>query len=64
MENVMNTLIAVITTSPMGKKIPNRPGWYMVKIDTVNKALAYAEELAEKLDTLPGSWLVDTMIIF
>lgn len=60
----MKTLVAVITTSPMGKKIPNRPGWYMVKIDTVNKALAYAEELAEKLDTLPGSWLVDTMIVF
>lgn len=53
--------LAVITTSPIGKKIANRPGWYLVKIDEVGKACAYAEELAEMLDTLPGSWLVDTV---
>lgn len=53
--------LAVITTSPIGKKISNRPGWYLVKIDDVSKALTYAEKLAEQLDKLPGSWLVDTV---
>lgn len=53
--------LVVVTTSPIGKKIANRPGWYLVKIDEVGKACAYAEELAEMLDTLPGSWLVDTV---
>ena len=53
--------LAVITTSPIGKKISNRPGWYLVKVDDVCKALAYAEMLAEQLDKLPGSWLVDTV---
>lgn len=53
--------LAIITTSPIGKKIRNRPGWYLVKVDEVGKAMAYAEMLAEKLDKLPGSWLVDTV---
>lgn len=53
--------LAVITTSPIGKKIRNKPGWYLVKIDDVCKAMAYAEMLAEELDRLPGSWLVDTV---
>lgn len=53
--------LAVITTSPIGKKISNRPGWYLVKVDNVSKALTYAENLAEQLDKLPGSWLVDTV---
>lgn len=53
--------LAVITTAPLGKKIRNRPGWYLVKVDDVCKALAYAEMLAEQLDKLPGSWLVDTV---
>ena len=53
--------LAVISTAPIGKKIHNRPGWYLVKVDDVCKALAYAEMLAEQLDKLPGSWLVDTV---
>lgn len=53
--------LAVISTAPLGKKIRNRPGWYLVRIDDVSKALTYAEELAEQLDNLPGSWLVDTV---
>lgn len=53
--------LAVISTAPLGKKIRNRPGWYLVRIDDVSKALTYAEELAEQLDKLPGSWLVDTV---
>lgn len=53
--------LAVISTAPIGKKIRNRPGWYLVKVDNVGKALAYAEMLAEELDKLPGSWLVDTV---
>lgn len=53
--------LAVISTAPIGKKIRNRPGWYLVKVDDVCKALAYAEMLAEELDKLPGSWLVDTV---
>ena len=53
--------LAVITTAPLGKKIRNRPGWYLVKVADVCKALAYAGTLAEELDKLPGSWLVDTV---
>lgn len=53
--------LAVISTAPLGKKIWNRPGWYLVKVDDVSKALSYAENLAEQLDKLPGSWLVDTV---
>lgn len=53
--------LAIITTAPMGKKVRNKPGWYLIKIDDVCKALAYAEMLAEELDKLPGSWLVDTV---
>lgn len=53
--------LMVISTAPIGKKIRNRPGWYLVKVDDVCKALAYAEMLAEELDKLPGSWLVDTV---
>lgn len=53
--------LAVISTAPLGKKIWNRPGWYLVKVDDVSKALTYAENLAEQLDKLPGSWLVDTV---
>ena len=51
--------LAVISTAPMGKKVRNRPGWYLVA--EVREALAYAENLAEQLDKLPGSWLVDTV---
>lgn len=53
--------LAVISTAPLGKKIWNRPGWYLVKVADVSKALTYAENLAEQLDKLPGSWLVDTV---
>lgn len=53
--------LMIISTAPIGKKIRNRPGWYLVRIDDVCKALAYAEMLAEELDKLPGSWLVDTV---
>lgn len=53
--------LAIISTAPLGKKIRNRPGWYLVKVADVCKALAYAEMLAEELDKLPGSWLVDTV---
>lgn len=53
--------LAVISTAPIGKKIRNRPGWYLVKVDNVSKALTYAENLAEQLDKLPGSWLIDTV---
>lgn len=53
--------LMIISTAPIGKKIRNRPGWYLVKVDDVCKALAYAETLAEQLDKLPGSWLVDTV---
>lgn len=53
--------LMVISTAPIGKKIRNRPGWYLVKIADVCEALAYAEMLAEQLDKLPGSWLVDTV---
>lgn len=53
--------LAVISTAPICKKIRNRPGWYLVKVDNVSKALTYAENLAEQLDKLPGSWLVDTI---
>lgn len=53
--------LMVISTAPIGKKIRNRPGWYLVKVGNVSKALAYAEMLAEQLDKLPGSWLVDTV---
>jgi hypothetical protein len=53
--------LMVISTAPIGKKIRNRPGWYLVKVADVCKALAYAEMLAEQLDKLPGSWLVDTV---
>lgn len=53
--------LMVISTAPIGKKIRNRPGWYLVKVDNVSKALTYAENLAEQLDKLPGSWLVDTV---
>lgn len=53
--------LAVIATAPIGKKISNRPGWYLVKTDDACKAMAYAEMLAEELDKLPGSWLVDTV---
>ena len=53
--------LAVITTAPLGKKIRNRPGWYLVKVAQVREALTYAENLAEQLDKLPGSWLVDTV---
>lgn len=51
--------LAVISTAPLGKKIWNRPGWYLVKVTEVREACAYAEMLAEQLDKLPGSWLVD-----
>lgn len=51
----------VISTAPFGKKIRNRPGWYLVKVAEVREALAYAEMLAEQLDKLPGSWWVDTV---
>lgn len=53
--------LAIITTAPIGKKVRNRPGWYLVKVEELCRAMAYAEELAEMLDTLPGSWLVDTV---
>lgn len=53
--------LMVISTAPIGKKISSRPGWYLVKVDDVCKALPYAEMLAEQLDKLPGSWLVDTV---
>lgn len=53
--------LMVISTAPIGKKIRNRPGWYLVKVADVCQALAYAEMLAEELDKLPGSWLVDTV---
>lgn len=53
--------LVVIIIFFIGKKIFNRPGWYLVKIDDVCKAMAYAEMLAEELDKLPGSWLVDTV---
>lgn len=53
--------LAVISTAPLGKKIWNRPGWYLVKVAQVREACAYAEMLAEQLDKLPGSWLVDTV---
>lgn len=53
--------LAVITTAPLGKKIRNRPGWYLVKVAQVREACAYAEMLAEQLDKLPGSRLVDTV---
>lgn len=53
--------LAVITTAPLGKKIWNRPGWYLVKVAQVREACAYAEMLAEQLVQLPGSWLVDTV---
>ena len=53
--------LAVITTAPLGKKIRNKPGWYLVKVAQVREACAYAEMLAEQLDKLPGSWLVDTV---
>ena len=53
--------LAVICTAPFGEKIWNRPGWYLVKVAEVREALAYAEMLAEQLDKLPGSWLVDTV---
>lgn len=53
--------LMVISTAPIAKKIRNRPGWYLVKVDNVSKALTYAENLAEQLDKLPGSWLVDTV---
>ena len=53
--------LAVISTAPLGKKIWNKPGWYLVKVAQVREACAYAENLAEQLDKLPGSWLVDTV---
>ena len=53
--------LAIISTAPLGKKIWNRPGWYLIKVAGVREACAYAEMLAEQLDKLPGSWLVDTV---
>lgn len=53
--------LAVISTAPLGKKVCGRPGWYLVKVAEVREALAYAEKLAEQLDKLPGSWLIDTV---
>lgn len=53
--------LMIISTAPIGKKIRNRPGWYLVKVAEVREACAYAENLAERLDKLPGSWLVDTV---
>lgn len=53
--------LAVITTAPLGKKVRGKPGWYLVKVAEVREALTYAENLAEQLDKLPGSWLVDTV---
>ena len=53
--------LAVISTAPVGEKIWNRPGGYLVKVAEVREALAYAEMLAEQLDKLPGSWWVDTV---
>ena len=53
--------LAVITTAPLGKKVWGKPGWYLVKVAEVREALTYAENLAEQLDKLPGSWLVDTV---
>lgn len=53
--------LMVISTAPLGKKIWNRPGWYLIKVAEIREACAYAEKLAEQLDKLPGSWLVDTV---